>query len=408
MPELLVKLMKLFCLVVLALAVGGCASMGGGKSGPGKVYVGDISRLPQITLPGAKLEQARSVAMAAARTKGWDIVSADANRVLLERPLPPGLPQAQALPSPLAAPRMQVATNLVERGDGTTVALSAAVLTNPGTPDEQVIDYTADFENELLASLGSLSSAWLAAQSKLNSRAPVLAEREAAEAGSAAASGEAAAETSADVAAAAAAPATAAPAPAAPAARAPAQPAPVPTPVAQAPAAPAPQAAPTVRASPAPAPAAPPAPQQAQVAPRPAPSPAPDIAVSEPATAGIGAVAPTIAPPASPRTAAEAASPSALRPGPSLGSVASPAPIAPTAPVEIGGSNEMLVLNQGSRKGLWSYYAEDYARLRGCKLGDRGAVLLQDTDGYELHEVQCVGSSNVRVRCRGGVCEPLR
>jgi len=39
------------------------------------------------------------------------------------------------------------------------------------------------------------------------------------------------------------------------------------------------------------------------------------------------------------------------------------------------------------------------------KLGDRGAVLLQDTDGYELHEVQCVGSSNVRVRCRSTAAE---
>jgi hypothetical protein len=406
MPELLVKLMKLFCLVVFALAVGGCASMGGGKAGPDKVYVGDISQMPQVTLPGAKLEQARSVAMAAARTKGWDLVSADANRLLLERPLPPNLPQAQALPSPLAPPRMQVATNLVERGDGTIVALSAAVLTNPGTPDEAVIDYTADFENELRTSLSSLSSAWLAARNELNSRAPVLAEREAAEGGGAAA-GEAAADTSADVAVAAAA------APAAPAARAPAQAAPAPTTPAPTPTptAPAPQAAPAVRAAPPPAPAAPAPPPtpQPQVAPRPAPTPpVPVGAASAPATAGVGAVAPTIAPPASPRTAAEAASPSALRPGPSLGSVASPAPIAPTAPVEVGGSNDMLVLNQGSRKGLWSYYAEDYARLRGCKLGDRGAVLLQDTDGYELHEVQCVGSSNVRVRCRGGVCEPLR
>jgi hypothetical protein len=396
LPELFVNLMKLLCVVVLALAVGGCASLGGGKSGPGKVSVGDISQLPQVTLPGASLEQARSVAMAAARTKGWDIVSADANRVLLERPLPPSLPQAQALPSPLAPPRMQVATNLAERGDGTIVALSAAVLTDPGTPQEQAIDYTADFQNDLLVSLGSLSAAWLAARDELNSRAPVLAEREAAKGGDAAAA-ETGAETGADGVVAAAAPASAEAAPATPAARAPAAPAP------------APQPAPTVRATPPPAPVARPAPQP-QVAARAAPSAAAPAADSAARTAAsAGTVAPTIAAPASPRTAAEAATPSALRPGPSPGgSLPGPAPIAPTAPVEVGGSNEMLVLNQGSRKGLWSYYAEDYARLRGCKLGDRGAVLLQDTDGYELHEVQCVGGANVRVRCRGGVCEPLR
>jgi hypothetical protein len=68
----------------------------------------------------------------------------------------------------------------------------------------------------------------------------------------------------------------------------------------------------------------------------------------------------------------------------------------------------MLVLNQGARKGLWAYYAEDFARLRGCALGERGAMLLQETDGFEVHEVQGVGSSNQLVKCRGGVCEPMR
>jgi hypothetical protein len=84
-----------------------------------------------------------------------------------------------------------------------------------------------------------------------------------------------------------------------------------------------------------------------------------------------------------------------------------PAP-APIGPMETGAGNDMLVLSQASSKGLWAYYAEDYARLRGCALGDRGAVLLNQTDGFEVHEVECVRGTNVLVKCRGGVCELMR
>jgi hypothetical protein len=393
-----VKSIPLFFLFVLALAVGGCASVGGG-SGPDKVYIGDISDLPQMALSGASMQQARSVAMAAAQTKGWDIVTADANRLLLERPLPPGSPQAQALPSPLAPPRVQVETNLVQRGEGTIVALRAYVLTNPGTPEEQRLDYTKDYENQLLISLSSLSSAWLAAGAKLNSEVPVLAQTEGADDGAQIAGGDLGdvAETVASGADAEAAPEATTVAAAEPESATP--------PAAAERRAPAmesqsPPLARTVPQPPSP-PVSRPAPQQ-QTAPVPSPS-----AV---ATAGApGMVAPTIAAPNSPTTAAEAATPSRLRPGPgAAGSGVVPAPVAPSVTVGPAGSNEMLVLSPGGRKGLWSYYAEDFARLRGCTLGDRGAMLLQERDGFELHEVECVGTANVLVRCRGGICEPLR
>ena len=68
----------------------------------------------------------------------------------------------------------------------------------------------------------------------------------------------------------------------------------------------------------------------------------------------------------------------------------------------------MMVLNASGRKGLWAYYAEDYARLRGCAIGDRGATLLQETSAFELHEVACVGADNMLVKCQGGVCEGVR
>lgn len=326
------------------------------------------------------MEEARSVAMAAARTKGWDITAADANRLLLERPLPPDLPQAQALNSPLAPPRMQVETAIVDRRDGAVVALRAFALTNPGTKDEKRIDYTSEYENQLLISLSSLSSAWIAARDKVRSEVPTLAQFEGNQ--TAEADGGDLGNVAQTVASGAVASA-AAPSPE-PVVRSEPLP-PVPTP------------------APAPAPTPAPAPRVVQPA-APVASSAPPVPV-----ASSSLVAPTIEPPASPTTAAEAATPSQLRPGPSPdGGVSSPAPIAPTAPAETAASNDMLVLNQGARKGLWAYYAEDYARLRGCAIGDRGATLLQQTDGGEVHEVECVGKANVLVSCRGGVCESMR
>jgi hypothetical protein len=109
----------------------------------------------------------------------------------------------------------------------------------------------------------------------------------------------------------------------------------------------------------------------------------------------------------------------------SSGSLAAPAGALPTSAGlggALGGSaptptatglataptNDMLVLDNSRRQGLWAYYAEDYARLRGCRIGDRGAVLMQETPTYELHEVECVGSANILVKCQGGVCEGMR
>jgi hypothetical protein len=384
---------RLPLVLLFAFALGGCASLGGSVPGEEKVYIGDISKLPQVVLPGARMQDARAVAMAAARTKGWEITTADANRLLLERPLPPDLPQAQALGSALAPPRMQVETGIVERGDGAIVALQAFVLTNPGTPDEKRIEYTSEYENQLLISLSSLSSAWIAARDKVRADVPVLAEFE----------GEADTETSAggnlgDVATtvtadgvdatggsatAQAADATAAADVASEASepwRAPSR--------ATVPATTTPATTIQAAATPAPRPARPTPQRTAAV------TTAQTNTTAGAPTAASGVVAPTIEAPRSPTTAAEAA--------------ASPPPAAPITPAGSAGDNSMLVLNQGTRKGLWAYYAEDFARLRGCALGERGATLIQETGGFEVHEVQCVGSNNLLVKCRGGVCEPMR
>ena len=339
-------LVYLAVLLSALLTIAGCAS-----TPRGAVPIGNISDLPQTMLSGAKLDHARSVAMGTARTKGWTIKAADPNRLLLERDLPATSPQASALGSTAAPPKIEVETDLVERSDGTIVALKAFVVSNPGTPDEKRIDYTADYENQLLISLSSLQSAWIDSRGKIASTVPIPTEQDIAEQ-TESQDGPAASSSGAEPVAATVAEA---PTPAVP------DRAPVPAPVQQ------PQAAATARTAPPSVPTA-------------------DSVPGIGATAGNGS--------ALPAASADGLPPSAT---PAV-SVAS----------DIAPRNDMLVLNDSGRKGLWAYYAEDYARLRGCAIGDRGATLLQETPTFELHEVPCVGANNVLVRCQGGVCEGVR
>jgi hypothetical protein len=334
--------------LLLAALVSGCATR------PGMVVIGDISSLPQTTLPGARLEYARALAMGTARSKGWSITEAAPNRLVLERELRRDSPQAQALGlgESATAPRIQVQTDLVERGDGVVVALRSIIVANPGTEGERRIDYTADYENELTISLSALQTAWLDHQRKIVSDVPLPnAEVAAAQA----------ADNAPDAAAEAAARAVAEGSPSTP------QPEPRPEPVRTPPV-----------------------------------SPSSDVSVRAPAPEPVAPVpdAATALPPAT--TASRLPAPS------SAGLPAATTPAIPAPAAAPAGGNDMLVLNSGARKGLWAYYAEDYARLRGCALSELGAVLLQETATYELHEVHCAGGPNFLLRCQGGVCQEMR
>jgi hypothetical protein len=338
--------------LLLAALFSGCATQ------PGMVAIGDISNLPQTTLPGAELEYARALAMGTARSKGWSITEAAPNRLLLERELRRDSPQAQALGlgESATAPRIQVQTDLVERRDGVVVALRSIIVANPGTEGERRIDYTADYENELTISLSALQTAWLDHQRKVASEVPLPnAEVAAAQA----------ADNAPDAAAEAAAAAVAEGSPPA------AQPEPRPEPVRAPPVSPSSDV--VVRAA----------------APEPEPEPLGTVADATPSAPGA-------------TTASRLPAPSGV------GLPATTTPAIPAPAAAPAGGNDMLVLNAGARKGLWAYYAEDYARLRGCALSELGAVLLQETATYELHEVHCAGSANFLLRCQGGVCQEMR
>jgi hypothetical protein len=84
-------------------------------------------------------------------------------------------------------------------------------------------------------------------------------------------------------------------------------------------------------------------------------------------TASVTPPAPVAAPVAT--TAAAAAAPVEDR---SAGTA--PSPVAPST-ASTAAPNNMLVLNTQTEQGVWAYYAEHYAKIRGCELSNEGAVL---------------------------------
>lgn len=49
--------------------------------------------------------------------------------------------------------------------------------------------------------------------------------------------------------------------------------------------------------------------------------------------------------------------------------------------------------------GVWAYHAEEFAVSRGCELGERGAELLREEDGAELHRIGCRDGTTMLIRC---------
>jgi hypothetical protein len=67
----------------------------------------------------------------------------------------------------------------------------------------------------------------------------------------------------------------------------------------------------------------------------------------------------------------------------------------------------MLTLTEATGTGTWAYYAEQYARLRGCTLTEQGSVLVETRSDSEIHRVPCVGADSVLLKCQNGVCRGL-
>jgi len=294
---------------------------------------------PRVLLTGADQEQARSLAMGAAVTKGWRLAESDSNLVVMQRPLSPAIAES-VVPGSSQGPRpaqIEVKTLFLPRADGTVVALQADLLTTDAKGEVRH-SFTERYRPELERSLASLRRAWEGANWRIAGAAPPLPEPAPPARFEEDAESEAPMTSAAsDDQALASMPATQSP-----------------------PAAPPPVSAPPVSAPPA---AQPPAPSRV--------SPAPAAVVD-----------------ASPR----------------------PAPVASAAPAPVpAASGNMLTLNRASpATGIWAYYAEHYARVRGCRLAGDGAVLLRQTPEYEEHRVYCEGGQNFMVRCNAGICRGLQ
>jgi hypothetical protein len=67
----------------------------------------------------------------------------------------------------------------------------------------------------------------------------------------------------------------------------------------------------------------------------------------------------------------------------------------------------MLALNRQTEPGVWAYYAEHYAKIRGCELSENGVVLEEKLPEFELHRVHCENQKTFLVKCNAGTCRGM-
>lgn len=80
-----------------------------------------------------------------------------------------------------------------------------------------------------------------------------------------------------------------------------------------------------------------------------------------------------------------------------------PASVQTGAPAPSPDEN-LLVLDRSAELGVWSYYAEHYAKIRGCDVSSRGAVLELKQSDSEIHRVACENGESLLVKCNAGTC----
>lgn len=437
------------CLAISGSLLEGCA--GNPTRGPESAAAErvDISRLPQLDVPGASSAELRSLAMGLARSKGWDVVKSPKDQVIAQHPLEP---EALAALVPNADDQqmrgavLEVTSYFVDQSSGTQVA-SRAALVAPGTREKgpRRIDCTEQYQATLMESLASLRDAWPRARSKIahatpptegwkdawaETNKPAVADAPAATPSSA--FGEAVA-------------ARATPAPSAfgqdtysdgsdgsdAADTGPTDSAPVPTPrVAQT------QPATTRPAEPRRAGAAPvvdassggpgtrPTPRPATPQPTRIPSSAnmmqlpPSASVRQGAASGKAAAAtsvatastkkPTTVTTAQTKTATTATATKTATPTKPTGTPAKPqtATVAKT-PAKTTTPQAKTAAATAKPKAQWSASAEQFARKRGCKVSAKGGELIDARRDGEVHKINCTGSDSVLVKCQNGTCKGL-
>jgi len=317
-------------LISVGLLLGGCSSTGTSSLNT-RTY--DASK-PQTFLAGAEVEQAKSLAMGSATTKGWKIVDSSGDRLVVTRPLSSTAAQSIA-GEPVSAATVEVKSEFFKRQNGVDVVVDATMIANKGKKSQRRIDFTDSYKDDLNRSLKSLQRAWSENRWRVASATPPLATKTTYPQD----------DTSGG-----------------------------PTQTAD--------AAPTVDTG------------SAYVTDQDTRT-ATATAAPAPAMAGTAAVAAS--------TATSGAAPVEDRYGatspPPVSSAAANAPASP--------SENMVVLNRQGQQGVWTYYAEHYAKIRGCQISDNGAVLQEKTSEYEVHRVYCEDEKTFLVKCNAGTCRGL-
>lgn len=319
----------------------------------------NISNLPQMMLSGGTPAEVKSLAMGAARSKGWTMLSATADQLVVQRPFEASsqstLPSGRPLPS---GTLLEVTSFFISQAGGVNVATQAELVApNPGKAAPTRIDYTDAFREPLTQSLVSLRTGWSQHRDRLARATPPEGGWK---------------DAWADF--------TPNPPPTAAASVAAASPPPVAAaPVAVKPSSPA--TTPAVAAVPA---AKPPAPA------RPAPEPrrVADKANMMALPAAKPPLVKTSTTAAAKPAPAKAATPAAAKPAP-----AAAKPAATSTPA--------------AKKANWSTAAEKYASQKGCKVTSKGTQLIESRKDGEVHKISCTGTDSVLVKCQNGTCKGL-
>jgi len=144
-------------LIAVVMLVSGCGTTEPSDSGK------HTGNQPWILLTGAEVEQAKSLAMGAAVTKGWKITDASGDRLLIRRPLSPT--QAKAIAGePVSRAAVEVRTDFDKRRAGVAVIVAATMvadkITDKGKKSPLEVDVTDSRRKELSHSLNALRRSW--------------------------------------------------------------------------------------------------------------------------------------------------------------------------------------------------------------------------------------------------------
>jgi hypothetical protein len=352
-----------------------------------------------MMFPGATQSELKALAMGAARSRAWTITESTEDRLIVQRPLDSGSPVAREIAPSGVVPGtlVEVTSYFVKERGGVNVALDAAVVSQGpgGTPTRT--DYTETFRPSLTESLRSLNTSWSQNRGRLARAAPPVGagsasddrdeggDEELVSTDAGALSDDGALPDADDR-----------------------RPAPWTNEAAAAIIAPpdqpqANQAATTPRTT---APTRlPPAPPAAPRAPVSSVSSQADRVAVRPVTASPeprrppGGPAPVVDASPSIRTIPSAATTQPMT---------LPDPIPQGPPVETISSDEnMMALYPAAETVSWAYYAEQYARLRGCNVSSQGSILIDSRSDGEIHKVPCDGADSVLVQCYNGECRGL-